>query len=146
MFGVWWAGAEPDVKDVGAGAKGYSALALNPNGGRATRKVQDILKKVHDKGQGSARATRSARCSTYPRHDHRRCWASRPSARRRRSSARARSVTGEQVRWGFENLNLDEARLEELGFEGVIRPVKTTCEDHMGSSWARVTPGTAASG
>jgi branched-chain amino acid transport system substrate-binding protein len=25
MYGVWWAGAEPDVKDVGAGAKGYNA-------------------------------------------------------------------------------------------------------------------------
>jgi branched-chain amino acid transport system substrate-binding protein len=32
LFGVWWAGAEPDVKDVGANAKGYSTLALNPNG------------------------------------------------------------------------------------------------------------------
>jgi branched-chain amino acid transport system substrate-binding protein len=29
MYGVWWAGAEPDVKDVGEGAKGYNALALN---------------------------------------------------------------------------------------------------------------------
>ena len=28
MYGVWWAGAEPDVKDVGDGAKGYNALAL----------------------------------------------------------------------------------------------------------------------
>ena len=46
-------------------------------------------------------------------------------------------MTGEQVRWGFENLNLDEKRLEELGVKGVIRPLKTTCEDHMGSSWAR---------
>ena len=25
MIGVWWSGAEPDVKDVGEGAKGYSA-------------------------------------------------------------------------------------------------------------------------
>ena len=25
MYGVWWAGAEPDVKDVGEGAKGYNA-------------------------------------------------------------------------------------------------------------------------
>ncbi len=33
MFGVWWAGAEPDVKDVGEGAKGYSALALQPGDG-----------------------------------------------------------------------------------------------------------------
>ena len=28
-------------------------------------------------------------------------------------------LTGEQVRWGLENLNLSEARLKELGFEGM---------------------------
>ena len=52
LFGVWWAGAEPDVKDVGANAKGYSALALNPNGTEYPL-MQDVLKKVHDAGQGS---------------------------------------------------------------------------------------------
>jgi branched-chain amino acid transport system substrate-binding protein len=28
MYGVWWSGAEPDVRDVGMGAKGYNALTL----------------------------------------------------------------------------------------------------------------------
>ena len=28
MYGVWWAGAEPDVKDVGEGAKGYNAVTM----------------------------------------------------------------------------------------------------------------------
>ncbi|MFL5104881.1 MAG: ABC transporter substrate-binding protein, partial [Xanthobacteraceae bacterium] len=32
MYGVWWSGAEPDVKDVGEGAQGYNALALNTSG------------------------------------------------------------------------------------------------------------------
>ena len=27
-------------------------------------------------------------------------------------------LTGEQVRWGLENLDLSAARLKELGFEG----------------------------
>ncbi|MBV8418837.1 MAG: ABC transporter substrate-binding protein, partial [Hyphomicrobiales bacterium] len=52
MYGVWWAGAEPDVKDVGEGAKGYNALALNPSG-QQPKVIQDILKYVHDKGQGT---------------------------------------------------------------------------------------------
>ena len=30
-------------------------------------------------------------------------------------------LTGEQVRWGLENLDLTAARLKELGFEGVLR-------------------------
>ena len=28
MFGTWWSGAEPDLKDVGAAAKGYSAVMM----------------------------------------------------------------------------------------------------------------------
>ena len=28
-------------------------------------------------------------------------------------------LTGEQVRWGVENLDLDGARIKELGFEGM---------------------------
>ncbi|RYF65163.1 MAG: ABC transporter permease, partial [Comamonadaceae bacterium] len=46
MYGVWWAGAEPDTKDVGANAKGYNALALNTSGTQP-KVIQDILKTVH---------------------------------------------------------------------------------------------------
>ena len=47
-------------------------------------------------------------------------------------------MTSEQVRWGLENLNLDQKRLDALGFGGVMRPLQTTCANHMGSTWARV--------
>ena len=30
-----------------------------------------------------------------------------------------RPLTGEEVRWGFENLNIDDARLKELGALGL---------------------------
>jgi len=45
-------------------------------------------------------------------------------------------VTGEKVRWGYEHLNITEARLGELGITGMIPPVKTTPEDHGGVSSA----------
>jgi branched-chain amino acid transport system substrate-binding protein len=41
--------------------------------------------------------------------------------------------TVEQVRWGFENLSLTEARLDDLGMKGFTHPVKVTCEDHEGN-------------
>ena len=47
-------------------------------------------------------------------------------------------MTGEQVRWGMENLNLDQKKLDAMGFNGVMRPLSTSCADHMGSTWARV--------
>ncbi len=136
MYGVWWAGAEPDVKDVGVNAKGYSALALNTSGTQP-RVMQDILKLVHDKGQGtgpkdevgSVLYTRGAIISML-----------RVEAVRRAQErfGKGKVMTGEQVRWGFENLALDQKRLDALGFAGVMRPLSTSCQDHMGSSWARV--------
>jgi branched-chain amino acid transport system substrate-binding protein len=42
-------------------------------------------------------------------------------------------LTAEQVRWGFENLNLTEQRLDQLGMKGFTHPVKVTCEDHEGN-------------
>jgi branched-chain amino acid transport system substrate-binding protein len=47
-------------------------------------------------------------------------------------------MTGEQVRWGLENLSLDDKKLASLGLTGVIRPISTSCTDHQGSTWARV--------
>ena len=41
-------------------------------------------------------------------------------------------VTGEDVRRGLETLNIDEARLKELGLEGFAGPIKLTCTDHNG--------------
>src|SRR3954464_8601574 len=50
MYGVWWAGAEPDVKDVGASAKGYNALALQHGAEYNSKVVKDVMTYVHRKG------------------------------------------------------------------------------------------------
>ena len=47
-------------------------------------------------------------------------------------------MTGEQARWGYENLALDQKKLDALGFAGVMRPISTSCADHRGATWARV--------
>ena len=46
MFGVWWSAAEPDVKDVGEAAKGYTGLVATGPGGKV---IEDIQKHVHAK-------------------------------------------------------------------------------------------------
>ncbi len=54
MYGVWWSGAEPDVKDVGDGCQG-----LQRAGAAARRRPQrqgrarTSSSYVHDKGQGT---------------------------------------------------------------------------------------------
>ena len=46
-------------------------------------------------------------------------------------------MTGEQVRWGLEHLNLSEARIKELGAAGMFPPIKTSCLDHEGSGMVK---------
>ena len=46
-------------------------------------------------------------------------------------------VNSAQVRWGFENLRLDKARLDELGATGLVPEINITCMDHVGGHLAK---------
>ena len=136
MYGVWWAGAEPDVKDVGEGAKGYNALALN-TAGTQPKVIQDILKFVHDKGQGTGPKDEVGSV-LYTRGVIIQALGVEAVRRAQERFGKGKVMSGEQVRWGLENLALDDKKLATLGLTGVIRPISTSCADHMGSTWARV--------
>ncbi len=136
MYGVWWAGAEPDVKDVGAGAKGYNALALNTSG-QSPKVIQDILKHVHAKGAGTGPKDEVGSV-LYTRGLIIQMLGIEAVRAAQERYGKGKVMTTEQVRWGLENLNLDQKKLDALGFSGVLRPISTSCQDHMGSTWARV--------
>lgn len=136
MYGVWWAGAEPDVKDVGEGAKGYNALALNPSG-QQPKVIQDILKHVHDKGQGTGPKDEVGSV-LYTRGLIIQMLGVEAVRRAQERFGKGKPMTGEQVRWGLENLALDQKKLDALGFAGIMRPLSTSCADHMGSTWVRI--------
>jgi len=136
MYGVWWAGAEPDVKDVGEGAKGYNALALNTSGTQP-KVIQDILKHVHGKNQGSGPKDEVGQV-LYTRGVIISMLGVEAVRRAQERFGKGKVMTGEQVRWGLENLNLDPKRLEAMGFTGIMQPLSTSCADHMGSTAARV--------
>jgi branched-chain amino acid transport system substrate-binding protein len=137
MLGIWWAGAEPDVKDVGAGAKGYSALALQHGAEPNSKVVKDMLAMVHDKGQGTG-SKDEVGSVLYMRGLISAMLGVEGVRQAQERYGKGQVMTGEQVRWGLENLNLDQAKLDAMGFAGVMRPVQTSCTDHMGSSWVRV--------
>jgi branched-chain amino acid transport system substrate-binding protein len=136
MYGVWWAGAEPDVKDVGEGAKGYNALALN-TASQQPKVIQDIMKYVHDKGQGTGPRDEVGQV-LYTRGVIIQMLAVEAVRRAQERFGKGKVMTGEQVRWGLENLSLDQKKLDALGFAGVLRPLSTSCADHTGSTWARI--------
>ena len=136
MYGVWWAGAEPDVKDVGEGAKGYHALALNSSG-QEPKVMQDILKYVHAKGQGTGPKDEVGSV-LYTRGVIIQMLSNEAVRRAQERFGKGKVMTGEQVRWGLENLALDQKKLDAMGFAGVMQPLSTSCADHMGSTAARI--------
>ncbi|MCB1944907.1 MAG: ABC transporter substrate-binding protein [Burkholderiaceae bacterium] len=137
MYGVWWSAAEPDVKDVGAAAKGYSGLAMQHGVHRDAKVTKDILAMVHDKGQGTGPKDEVGSV-LYMRGAMSAMLGVEGVRRAQERFGKGKVMTGEQTRWGLENLSLDEKKLEALGFAGVMRPVSTTCADHMGPAWARI--------
>ncbi|MDH5331018.1 MAG: ABC transporter substrate-binding protein, partial [Aquincola sp.] len=137
MYGVWWSGAEPDVKDVGAGAKGYNALAMQHGAEPNAKVVKDVLAMVHGKGQGTGPKEEVGQV-LYMRGLIAAMLGVEGVKRAQERYGKGKVMTGEQVRWGLENLALDQKKLDALGFAGVMRPVSTSCADHMGSSWARI--------
>jgi branched-chain amino acid transport system substrate-binding protein len=137
MYGGWWSGAEPDVKDVGDGAKGYNAVTMQHGAEPNSAVVKEILEKVHGKGQGSGPKDEVGQVM-YMRGAVSAMIAVEGVRRAQERYGKGKWVSGEQARWGYENLTLDQKKLDALGFAGVMRPIATTCADHMGSNWARV--------
>ena len=137
MYGVWWAGAEPDVKDVADGAKGYHALAMQHGAEPNAQVTKEILAKVYDKGNGTGPKEQVGQV-LYMRGVLAAMLGVEGVKRAQERYGKGKVMTGEQVRWGLENLALDQKKLDALGFAGVMRPVSTSCADHMGSAWARI--------
>ena len=137
MYGVWWAGAEPDVKDVADGAKGYNAVAMQHGAEPQSKLVKDVLALVHDKGQGTGPKEEVGQV-LYMRGAMSAMLGVEGIRAAQERFGKGKVMTGEQERWGLENLALDQKRLDALGFANVMRPVSTSCIDHMGSAWARI--------
>ncbi|HKX93722.1 MAG TPA: ABC transporter substrate-binding protein, partial [Methylibium sp.] len=137
MYGVWWAGAEPDVKDVGDGAKGYNAVTIQHGTEYGAKIVKDVLATLHAKGQGTGPKEEVGQV-LYMRGLISAMLAVEGVKRAQERYGKGKPMTGEQARWGYENLALDQKKLDALGFAGVMRPVSTSCADHMGANWARV--------
>ena len=137
MFGTWWSGAEPDLKDVGQGAKGYSAVMMQHGAEPNSPVVKEILEKVHAKGQGTG-PKEEVGSVLYMRGVVGALLAVEGVRAAQERFGKGKVMTGEQARWGYENLNLTQAKLDAQGFKDVMRPVSTSCADHMGSAWTRV--------
>jgi len=138
MYGVWWAGSEPAVRDVAAGAKGFNAVALQHGAGKDAPVIKEILEKIHGKGQGTGPKEEVGDVNHLMGVVNAAMAVEGIRAAQEKFGT-GKVMTGEQVRWGLENLNLPQDKLDALGFAGVLRgPIKTSCNDHVGTSATRI--------
>jgi branched-chain amino acid transport system substrate-binding protein len=137
MYGVWWSSAEPDVLPAEMAAKGYNGITLGHSAEKGLPVQLDIVKHLYEKGKGTAKSKDEVGTVLYNRGMIS-AMLSVEAIRRAQSKYGKRVVTGEEVRWGAENLNLDAARIKSLGFGDIVQPVKTSCNDHEGARRGRI--------
>jgi branched-chain amino acid transport system substrate-binding protein len=130
MIGVWWSGTEVDVIPAGDLAKGYLSATFHPPG-NGFKVHEDLKKFVYGRDKGTNATFDKTGEVLY----NRALVNGMITAEAIRYAVKkyGKNPTGEQVREGLENLNLTEARLRELGFEGMLRPIRVSCDDHEGN-------------
>ena len=131
ILGVWGSGAEEDVIPAGDAAKGYIAAGFNLPGTKPPV-LQEILKYVYAKGQGELEDKSRIGSIYHTRGVVLGILTVEAVRKAQERYGKGNSMTGEQVRWGLENLNLDAKRLKELGASDLMQPLKVSCLDHEG--------------
>jgi branched-chain amino acid transport system substrate-binding protein len=129
ILGVWWCGSEEDVLPAGPAAKGY--YSANWHGvGKDFPLIQEIVDKVYGAMKGHISFTRVG--SVFY---NRGVWAgvvNEEAILTAHKKFGVKVLTGDEIRWGMENLNITAERIKELGLEGFMSPIKTSCENHEG--------------
>jgi len=129
FIGVWWSGSENDVLPAGDAADGYLSGAFHKPGSDFPAH-RDIKKYLYSKGKGLGELDRIGDV-LYNRGRVAAMWTAE-AIRKAMEIHGTNEVTGKHVRDGFEALDVDEARLGELGLPDFTIPVKITCENHEG--------------
>jgi branched-chain amino acid transport system substrate-binding protein len=135
FVGVWWSCSEADVIPAGPGAKGYKCGTFH-GAGEDFPVMQDILKYIYAGNNAKAMENKVGE-ELYNRGVVNGMY-SIEAIRTAMSKYGNKPMTGEQVRWGLENLNITDKRLSDLGMEGFVRPLKITCEDHESGGPVRI--------
>lgn len=135
MMGIWWSGSENDVGPAGDGANGYKSISFHGVGADYPI-YADLKKYVFDAGK-AAGAGDQLGTVLYSRGMYAAMIISE-AIRTAQEKAGKAAVTPEEVRDGFENLNLTEARLTDLGLPGFAQPIAASCADHGGPGTAMI--------
>lgn len=135
IIGNIWSNSEDDAAPAGAAAKGFISITTHPSG-TAFPVLQGIKKSVVDAGKGNL-ADPKRFGTVYYNLGVVNGILNVEAVRIAQARFGNKPLTGEQVRWGFENIRLDDKRLKELGALGLVQPLKLSCADHEGGGAVR---------
>jgi branched-chain amino acid transport system substrate-binding protein len=136
MLGVWWAGAEEDAIPAGDAAKGFTTMSFTTPGNYPL--LDEIRSTVYGAGKGNLSEKNRVGNTMYLRGIVAGVLMVEALRNGQAKFGKGKVLTGEQVRWGLENLNVDAARQKALGVTDLFPPVKTSCDDHEGSGATKV--------
>lgn len=136
MLGVWWAGSEEDVIPAGDAAKGYTTMTYNTPGNYPV--LDEIRKKVYGAKKGNLEDMSRVGSVYHMRGVTMAMLFVEATKKAQEKYGKGKVMTAEQIRWGYENLNIDEAKQKSLGAAGMFPTLKTSCQDHEGSGAAKV--------
>lgn len=131
FLGIWWAGHDADLKLVGEKGKGYRSVSFSfPNS--QSKVMQDVKKLVVDAGKSKLDANAGEFESVFYQRGIVLSAIMVEAASAAQKNFNAKTLTPEQFRWGLQNIKLDEARIAELGLDGMVVPFSTSCSNHTG--------------
>ena len=130
IIGNVWSNSEEDAKPAGDAAKGYIALTTQATG-TSYPVIQQIESTVYAAGKGDM-ADKSRIGSVYYNLGVVNGILNVEAVRIAQAKFGDQTLTGDQVRWGFEHLNLSPDRVKALGAAGLFHSIDVTCSDHEG--------------
>jgi branched-chain amino acid transport system substrate-binding protein len=136
MVGVWWSGAEEDVIPAGSAAKGYVAAGFNVSGDEYPV-IRQIQKHVYADDEGEMEDRSRVGSIYYNRGVVFGIITAEAVRVAQEKFGKGKPVTGEQVQWALEHLNIDARRLRQLGASGFMPRLETSCANHEGSGVVR---------
>ncbi|MBF9032866.1 ABC transporter substrate-binding protein [Rhodobacterales bacterium HKCCE2091] len=140
FYGNWWAGAEHDVMPAGEGANGYRALNMTRLGDLPV--FDEIQTVVLDAGLGAGEGNNLGSV-LYTRGMYAAMLAAE-AIRTAQEIHGTAQVTPAMVRDGMEALEITDARMAELGMEGIGPEFSVSCTDHGGAGMGIVQEWNAA--
>jgi branched-chain amino acid transport system substrate-binding protein len=133
IIGNVWSNSEEDVIPAADAAVGYTAITTQASGAKYPV-VQEIVKTLYDAGKGNL-DNKKRIGSVYHNLGIVNGILNVEAVRIAQKKFGNRTLTGDEVRWGFEHLQLDPARVEALGAKDLFHSINVTWKNHEGDGY-----------